>query len=46
MMIIARVVILLSYIVITFCFDKSKDIVGQIALALLVIAIAYNCANK
>lgn len=41
MMIITRVVIILSYIVAMFCFDKSKEIVGMIALALLVIALSY-----
>lgn len=45
MMIITRVAIYLSSIVIIFCFDKSKDIVGIIALGLLLIAIAYFFAN-
>lgn len=46
MMIITRVVIILSCIVIMFCFDKSKDTVGTIALGLLLIAIAYWFANE
>ena len=46
MMIIARVVIYLSCVAIMFCFDKRKDIVGDIALGLLLIAIAYICANE
>lgn len=46
MIIIAKVAIYLSCIVIMFCFDKSKDIVGDIALGLLLIAIAYACANE
>lgn len=46
MIIITRVVIYLSYIVVIFCFDKSKDIVGSIALGLLLIAIAYAIANE
>lgn len=45
MMIITRVVIFLSCIVIMFCFDKSKGNVGTIALALLILAIAYGYAN-
>lgn len=45
-MIIAKVVIYLSCVVIMFCFDKSKDIVGNIALGFLLIAIAYVCANE
>lgn len=46
MMIIARVVIFVSCVVIMFSFDKSKENVGTIALALLLIAIAYCCANE
>lgn len=46
MMIIARVVIYLSCVVVMFCFDRNKDIVGDIALGLLLIAIAYVCANE
>ena len=45
-MIIARVIIYLSCIVIMFCFDRSKDIVGNIALGLLLISIAYAIANE
>ena len=45
-MIITKVVIFLSCIVIMFCFDKSKDIVGIIAFGLLHIAIAYYFANE
>lgn len=45
MMIITRAVIYLSCIVVIFCFDKSKDIVGTIALGFLLIAIAYFFAN-
>ena len=46
MMIIAKVVIFLSCVVIMSCFDKNKDTVGTIALVLLLIAIAYGCANE
>ena len=46
MIIIARVVIYLSCFVVMFCFDKRKDIVGDIALGILLIAIAYVFANK
>ena len=46
MMIIAKVVIYLSCVVIMFCFDRNKDIIGDIALGLLLIAIAYVCANE
>ena len=46
MIIIARVIIYLSCIVIMFCFDRSKKIVGNIALGLLLIAIAYALANE
>ena len=44
MIIIAKVVMYLSCVVTIFCFDKSKDIVGTIALGLLLIA-TYVCAN-
>lgn len=46
MIIVTRVVIYLSCVVVIFCFDKSKDIVGTIALGLLLIAIAYALANE
>ena len=46
MIIITRVVIYLSCIVIMFCFDRDKDIVGNIALGLLLITIAYAIANE
>ncbi len=46
MIIITRVVIYLSCIVVMFCFDRSKDIVGNIALGLLLISIAYAIANE
>ena len=45
-MIIARVVIYLSCFVVMFCFDKRKDIVGDIALGLLLIAIAYALTSE
>lgn len=45
-MIIARVVIYLSCFVVMFCFDRSKEIVGDIALGILLIAIAYALANE
>lgn len=41
MIVIAKVVILLSYITIMFCFDGSKETVGTIALVLLTLAIEY-----
>lgn len=46
MIIITRVVIYLLCIVIIFCFDRNRDIVGSIALGLLLIAIAYALANE
>ena len=46
MIIVTRVVIYLSCVVVILCFDKSKDIVGTIALGLLLIAIAYALANE
>lgn len=46
MIIVTRVVIYLSCVVVIFCFDKSKDIVGTIVLGLLLIAIAYALTNE
>ena len=39
MIVIARMIVILSFVVITACFDKNKEIIGLLALALLILAI-------
>lgn len=46
MIVITRMIAIFSSVVIMNCFDKSKEIVGMIALELLVIAIVCGCANE
>ena len=45
-MIIARVIMTISYIVIAFCFDERKWIIGWIAMQLMIFAILYELAHE